>query len=231
MIERKHAWASDPQDKGRGIIHGSHVLCTCNSGHSTQQLSCTCMHDLCTCMSFTRTCMSHMRCMSHPFLATAVKHSTMDIDSIVQCLQHDMQQMALTIYAVPVPPANQGRVTRNTEYDVSRAPKATAIQIMRASAVQVHIRSAGLCLFSLGRGGTRHAARARLMAWASMAPLCSHHSCIHSLNQITLFQLLCARLTVDLAHDTRARYAKFMRMLCRRGGRLQNAKNLKTFRI
>jgi len=85
-----------------------------------------------------------------------------------------LQQMALTIYAVPVPPANQGRVTRNTEYDISRSPRATAMIHMRASAVQVHIRSAGFCLFNLGRGGTKHAASARLMAWASMAPLCKH---------------------------------------------------------
>ncbi len=130
------------------------------------------VHDLFTCMSFTRTCVSNQ------VLVTEVRHSTMDIDSIFQCLQHDMQQMTLTMYAVPVPPTNQGRVTRYTEYDVSRIPKATAIQTMRASAVHVHICSAGLCLFSLGRGGTRHAAKARLMAWASMAPLCSHHSLI-----------------------------------------------------
>ena len=85
-----------------------------------------------------------------------------------------MQKVALTIYAVPVPPANQGRVTRYTEYDISRAPKAIVMQNMRASTVIVHIRSASLCLFSLGKGGTKQAAKARLMAWASMAPLCKH---------------------------------------------------------
>ena len=91
-----------------------------------------------------------------------------------------MQQTTLTIYAVPVPPTNQGCVTRYIEYDISRAPKATVMQNMRASAVIVHIRSASLCLFSLGRGGTRHVAKARLMAWASMAPLCSHHAFMHA---------------------------------------------------
>ncbi len=152
-----------------------------------------------------------------------------------------MQQTTLTIYAVPVPPTNQGCVTRYIEYDISRAPKATVMQNMRASAVIVHIRSASLCLFSLGRGGTRHVAKARLMAWASMAPLCSHHAFMHAFIHSSIhasvhpcmhpfFHLLkqasSAKLAVDLAHDTGAKYAKCKQMLCERGGRLLDANKL-----
>ena len=180
-----------------------------------------------------------------------------------------MQKVALTIYAVPVPPANQGRVTRYTEYDISRAPKAIVMQNMRASTVIVHIRSASLCLFSLGKGGTKQAAKARLMAWASMAPLCKHlifmylsvrsfvhafvhlsvpsflhpsihssihpvihsfilpciHPCMHS-SMHPFIQASCAKLIADLAHDTGAKYAKCMQVLCGKGGRLLDADKL-----
>lgn len=130
--------------------------------------------------------------------------------------------MALTIYAVPVPPANQGRVTRNIEYDTSRSTRATTMINMRASAVHVHIRSAGFCLFNLGRGGTKHAASARLMAWASMAPLCSHHSFIHSSTR-SLQSCVLHEVLLLTWHMTQCRICK---MLCRKGAHLQDANKL-----
>ncbi len=58
-----------------------------------------------------------------------------------------------------------------------------------------------------------------------------HHSTItsHSFNH-SLNHASCPKGTVDLAHDTGARHAKFMQMLCRKAGRRHDANKLKTFR-
>lgn len=55
--------------------------------------------------------------------------------------------------------------------------KPTAMTVIRARLVIVHIRPEGLWQLRRGSGGAKQAVNATIIAWASMAPLCRRQSC------------------------------------------------------
>ena len=105
----------------------------------------------------------------------------------VACEHHQEVQMQLTIWAVPLPPKNQGLVHRNTALTLWAACSMVAMVTSSAMLEKVQIRGVGLWRTICCRGGTQHAANDMAIAWMSIACVCIHK---HMNEQQTICRML-----------------------------------------